>query len=377
MMAALGISDDPSPIRATFCAHRAAVASQQGKVVFTAVFVSGKHAGAQAEILETVRMCVPSGPWFVCTVAGVGVGAQMHEDAAVAVALISDVAAHLSSQPTLDAHTEQATSAALRDLDVRAEGAVWMLFDAQRLAPQGLLAALQRQLPPTLPVFGMGCTVQGAHGWRVSSSTPSAAALLALWMRNCTAQWIQAPIGPALNTPVAVTNALGGVIATLDDRRATDVLVDVVRAPLIDDLPRLAQTVFVRLLDDAGTPGPLRPLVGVDLYAGAIAIGGDTVQPRQRLQFVLRSPQLAIEHLQHALAAFAPSVPNPSLVLVARSAGRGRALYGDERHDVEAALIANAFPDVPILTVLSAGELAPFNGQPTIDLLTTTVIALS
>lgn len=377
MIAGVGLSRHAEPIRAMIEAARiagAAVPADQRELAI--VLATGAPARGPAELMAAAAELTGADQIFGASAAGVGVGGQETEEDGVAVALLGGVRSHVAAAVELGFDSDAAASAALRDLDLEPSGTVLTWFDAMTVAPSGMIDALRRQVPAELPLFGVGAVDRGGAPWLSLGEVPVRDAFAALWLRGATARWAQAPMGRALTGPLTVTRGMGGVIGALDGRRAYEVLVEAVKAPMMADLDRLGRTVLVSLSSDDGVE-LIRPLLGVDPYAGALAIGGAPVQPGQAIRFVLRSPEQARENLQAAIRELQEQLDQPpALLLVARAAGRGQELYGADLQGIEAAMVAAAFPDTPILTALSACELAPSPAGHAMHLYTTLLVAL-
>lgn len=377
MKVGVGFSTQAAPIRAVFEAVRAAAATVPPEACDVAlVFAAGAAAAAPEELAAAAAELTGASLVIGASAAGVGVDGREVEGDAVAVALLGGARAHAALSPRLGFASDVATSDALRDLDLEPRGAALLLFDATTVSPTGLLDAMRRQVPADLPTFGLGAVDLGGSPWVTVGEQPTADALAALWLPDVQARWAIAPIGQPLTPPLVITGGMGGVISTLDDRRAYDRLVETVKAPMMENLDHLGKTILI------GLPGPdgaeqVRPLLGVDPYSGAIAIGGDTIQAGQAIRFILRSPDSARENLRDALRRLQADLDQPpALLLAIRGAGRGRALYGDDLQEIEPAMIAAAFPGVPVLTVMSACELAPTPEGHAMNLFTTLLVAL-
>ena len=375
MHASVGVSTSASAIRAAIEAARAA-RSRTATPEVALVFAAGGPAQLPAEVLSAVAEV--TGAATVVGASGVGVlsaDGEVEGDA-VGVALLWDVGARAALGEGLSRDSDQAAARALHGLDLAEQGALLLLFDAMRVMPS-LTAALRRQVPLAVPVLGFGAVDAAGTPWvAASAEAPVADAVVALWLRSARATWAVASVGQPVTPLLRVTGAKGGVIDTLEDRPALDVLREAVRGPLMADLERLGRAIFVGLTGPGGVE-IVRPLLGIDPYVGALAIGGAPVREGQHLRFLLRSPEQARENLQAALAQLQADLPAPPrLLLVARAAGRGAELYG-ELAGIEAALIAGAFPGVPLLGLLGACELAPAAEGHALHFFTTTIIALA
>lgn len=379
VQAAVGVSSASDPLQAAREAVQSALSStslERPEVVV--VFASGSPGRAAGALLAAVA-AQTGGAARVVGASGAGVlwaEGELEGDA-VGVALLWGVAARVAVAGGLAQDSDGACAQVLRDLDLTENGALFLLFDAMRVMPS-VTAALRRQVPLSVPVVGAGVVSrEGGAPWVAGTAeAPQADAVAGLWLSAVSAQWVSAPVGLPISGPLSVTQAQGGVIDRLEGRSALEVLREAVPGPLMTDLARLGQSVFVGLSGPGGVE-VLRPLLGVDPYVGALAIGGAPARPGMTIRFLLRSPDAARQNLQAALEALRSKLPSdPAFLLVARAAGRGEALYG-ALAGIEAALIAGAFPGVPMLGVMGGCELTPAAEGFALHLYTTTIMALS
>ena len=161
------------------------------------------------------------------------------------------------------------------------------------------------------------------------------------------------PIGP----PHEITQALGKVLETLDDRPAVEVLYEEAGIALGDD-PRLGLTsVYVALLVDGSDVGDylVRHLVGIDTPKGLIAITDDVSETR-KLMFVRRDADNAEKDLHRMLDDLEGrvSVP-PKAGLYFSCVARGPQLFAESAHEMKA--IQERFGDIPIVGFFGSGEV--------------------
>ncbi|MEL6342585.1 MAG: FIST N-terminal domain-containing protein [Myxococcota bacterium] len=378
MIAAVGLSQHTQPIRAAIEAARQAAAlipAPQRRMAI--VFAAGAHASHPDEVIAAISEVTGLAGIFGGSGAGVLAASGEVEGDAVVVAIIGGRATiRMRLAAGLSQDSDATTSQAVRDLDVESDGIVLMAFDAMAFLPGALTAALRRQIPAGVPALGFGALERSGRPWVVAGDAPQSDAMAAMWMKDVRAHWVNAAVGAPLTPAMTVTRARGGVIEAIDEQRAYDVLVRAVKSPMMADLDQLGRLIFV------GLPGPdetevLRPLLGVDPYSGALAIGGAPVAAGQAIRFLLRSPQKARENLQQALQTLKEQLDQePSLLIFLKGAGRGTELYG-EMGGIETALVAAAFPDTPLIGVFSSCELAPSDVAPAVHLFSATLIALS
>jgi len=243
-------------------------------------------------------------------------------------------------------------------------GAVVVFADGSSGAPEGALKRLAATLPEGTPIVGT-IAVAGTAGAplprfvdQATSMSRPAGLLLARAGEVIVgvAEGCQ-PVGPSHE----VTTARGNVIERLDGRPAFEVFAARAR-PLLDDLPRAAQTVFLAIDDPRGREGwVLRGVIGFDPKGGLLAVSGP-VAVGNRLRFALREGATARAGLHAMLDEVKTRLGGrrPRLALWFASAGRGRALFGVPDHD--AAFLGASLGDVPVVGLLGGSEIAPASG---------------
>ena len=358
MIACSGLSDADAPARAAIEAARAAAAGVAADQRALAIVFAAGTAAAEPALVSAAVAEVTGAPALIgCAGVGVLTEAGLLEDRGVAVLLVGSTPVRCARGVGLQASPGLATSAALRDLDIEDRGAVLALFDAMA-APGPMLAAIERQRPLRTPILGGGAVDAGGHPWVIAApgELPMADSLAAAWLPEAACRWGLAPAGLPLTAPLRIERAWGGVVLELEGQRAFAVLAGAVKGPLMADIERLGRSVFVGIERPDGPP-LIRPLLGIDPYAGAIAVGGAPLQVGQRISFLLRDADQARQALHRVLLDL-QGAPAPAFGLLIKSAGRGRELYGD-LSGVETAMFSAAFPDTPFAGFLSACELAP------------------
>jgi small ligand-binding sensory domain FIST len=161
------------------------------------------------------------------------------------------------------------------------------------------------------------------------------------------------PVGPVHT----VTRADGLVVAAIDGRPAFTVFAERAR-PILDDLGRAAQTLFLAVEDEAVIRGVLK----FDPDRGLIATSNPIAQGA-RFRFAVRDGWAARADLRRTAADVAQKLDGrpPRAGFYFQSAGRGRALFGVEDHDVS--YLRSALGDFPLIGLGGGGELGPAAGQ--------------
>ena len=356
MIAASGLSTQSTPVRAVLEALRQTTPTVPSPDLVL-VFASGAPAAEPDLIAATNRELTESACVVGCSGIGVLTEAGEVEGDGVAVLAISGISVRAAQRTGL--RDPQTLSLALADLELEDRGAVIALFDAMTLSPELTTAAIQRQLPLSVPIFGGGVIDLGGKPWVLSGThadAPVADAVAAAWLPEVHCHWGLSHACLPLTPALPITEAEGGVIVTLGGRRAIDVLREAVRAPMMSNFAAMARSIFVGI-SDPGTPHLIRPLIGIDPHGGALAIGGPPAREGQTLTVLMRDAGRAREDLQAMLSTL-PDGPGPTFGLFIKGAGRGKELYG-ELAGIETALVSAAFPEMPFAGFLSACELVP------------------
>ena len=356
MIAGSGLSTQATPVRAGIEAARQATASLPG-CDLAVIFASGAPAEEPAMLIAAVQEITGAGAMLGCSGVGVLTDAGEVEGDGVAVLAVDGI--DLKTTQRVGLRSPQTVSLAMSDLDLENRGVVIALFDAMTMAAEPTTAAIQRQLPLSVPVLGGGALSLGGQPWVLSGAPDTLAmpdAFAAAWMPDVQCQWGLCHACLPLTAPLTITGAQGGVILTIGGRRAIDVLREAVKAPMMADLEGMAMSIFLGISEPGG-PRLIRPLLGIDPHGGAIAVGGLPARTGQQLTVLVRDAVRAREDLSAMLDGLTHRAP-PSFGLFIKGAGRGRELYG-ELAGIEAALVARAYPGIPFAGFLSGCELAP------------------
>lgn len=165
------------------------------------------------------------------------------------------------------------------------------------------------------------------------------------------------PIGPART----ITAGGGSIVETLDDRPALQAFRDDVGELLARDLRRAARYIHPAFpVPGSDTADYLvRNLAGLDPRDGAIGVTGE-VTTGQRLMFVRRDPNSALDDLRRMLADVMGRLPSaPVGAHYVSCIARGTAMFGDPGDEVTA--LRSVLGDVPLAGFHAAGEFC--NGR--------------
>jgi small ligand-binding sensory domain FIST len=236
-------------------------------------------------------------------------------------------------------------------------GAALFFSDGSSGPPDGRLGDLQAVLPAGTPIAG-AVAVAGGPGAplprfideTIAMSRPAGLLLgrpgeVAVGL----AQGCQ-PIGPRLT----VTASRGNVVETLDGGPAFEAFAERAR-PLLHDLPRAAQTIFLAI--DEEPDWVVRGIVAFDPEKGLLAASAP-VPVGTRLRFAIRDGATARDSLRAMLEDVRHRLGRaPSLALWFGSAGRGRSLFNVPGHDV--AFLRDALGPLPLVGLIGGSEIAP------------------
>ncbi len=243
------------------------------------------------------------------------------------------------------------------------EPRAWIRGLREALAPATIVGAGAMAAAGTPPLLWCGPEIarRGVAGLLLRAGAPP---------RTAVTQSCQ-PVTELL----AVTRSEGHWVLELEGRPALDVYRDVARGPLAADLRRAAGFLLVALPREPGAalrPGGylVRHVAGFDESRRAFALP----EPARRgmpLALALRDAESARQDLKQVLAAAAS--PPPAFGLYFDCCARGAALFGVP--DLEAAYLASALGEAPLLGLFGSFELGPIGGA--LELLTYTgVLAL-
>lgn len=160
-----------------------------------------------------------------------------------------------------------------------------------------------------------------------------------------------------------VTAASQNLIQELDGRPALEQLMSDLPGSLRDQLGRLGGSLFASFGVDDNEASVLRSITGVDPRTGSVAVS-DQARVGSEVAFSLRDQSAARGDLEEALATLETALAGqrPSLFVLFASSVRDATLLGAPLWDVTRVL-SRFGPDVPVVGVTGAGELARLGGS--------------
>lgn len=176
------------------------------------------------------------------------------------------------------------------------------------------------------------------------------------------------PIGK----PWTITGVDRNLITSISNRRAVDVMRDVIDSYPVDQRARVQDNLTLGFpmdeYQDEFYRGDfvIRGLIGIDEELGALAIGS-IPRPGQSVQFHLLDPASSSLDLQQVLIDARALVGDDEVVagLMCTCRGRGAAVYGRADHDASA--VQGVFRNLPLVGMFSFGEIGPVRGVPALN----------
>lgn len=206
----------------------------------------------------------------------------------------------------------------------------------------GGLTASQGELPQ---VAEGGVASGGVSGVLLSSEQMVVSGL----SQGCT------PIGPPHR--IAEVDGARGIVKTLDDRPAVEVLREEVGELLARDLRRIGGYIFAGLPIAGSDTGDylVRNIVGLDLERGWVQVGAP-LATGDRLLFCRRDHQTARADLKRMLEDLRERAGGaPRGALYFSCVARGRHLFGPQSEELR--LIRETFGDMPLTGFFANGEI--------------------
>ncbi|MCW9034350.1 MAG: FIST C-terminal domain-containing protein [Rhodospirillales bacterium] len=163
-----------------------------------------------------------------------------------------------------------------------------------------------------------------------------------------------APISPTH----VVSDSIDNIIVGLDGRRALDVLKDDIGPELASDLSKIEGIVMMAILVEGSDTGDylVRELTAIDPVRGWLAVGED-LKPGDRILFVRRDPETALDDLEKTLRKMAARLDGePKGGIYISCVGRGVSMFGAEGRELQ--VIKEVFGNIPLAGFHSAGEIS-------------------
>lgn len=328
---------------------------------FALVLLSGELAGRAEAVADELASAGLGIPMLVATGAGVFTERGELEGPSAGVGLVFShgEATALVGQPEDVTDAVQQLTALLRSgpsrrtaiVFARARGA-----DSRSFEP---LATLDRMM-----VVGAGCPGDASvyaidQDGRVESGPAGALVTRGL----APAQVRSSPACRLLMPPAIVTESRGPLVLRLAGEPALQVLRNV--AANLEGQPLLLTALAPPEdgEDALGSALLVRGIQGVDPSREGVMLS-EEVEPGQRLAFAVRDAESARKDLEGTVRELSRELAGaaPLAGLYFDCAGRGTQLYGTSGVDLR--LLRARFPELPLIGMRSAFELAPHRGRP-------------
>lgn len=315
-------------------------------------FVTAGHAGALEDLAATVEAVLAPTLLLGCTSEAVlGNSTEVESGSGVALwaGMVGPVAPLRLSDPG------EALAAARRAPFERS--GVVVLADPYTFGVEEWLDGIARN-DPGIPVAGGLSTGRLLLGGDVVSG----GAVGALIGPGTEFEAVVSQGCSSIGRPLTVTRSEGNIVYELGGRPALSRLVEIAEDQMPAGQVRLInQGLHLGIAVDEGgdepVPGSLlmRPVLGADRASGAIAVAAQ-VAVGSTVQFSVRDAEAADADLHSVLAGLSADG-----ALLFSCNGRGRAMFSEPNHDVEAVGAELGHP--PLAGFFAAGEVGPAGGR--------------
>ena len=373
--AGVGLSTADDPLRAVDDAVARARATLGGdeRTDFAIVFFTGEHHERSSLVLARVA-AVAGTPYVTgCTAAGViGEGLEAETGPALAVLLVESD--RLRATPFLfdaeDLGFTTGTRLGERLIESRGTDDLVLVWpDPFHVRPDRLLRGLSKTLDGVAVAGGASSSrLPDDATYQFRGEDYRGRSVSGLRLGGEFAYRIAVTQGcRPLGAPLRVTGAHENVILEVQGRPALDVLRELAPVGSLDDPTRAMDYLFVGIVpapavrDPRGGEYLIRNIVAIDPDTGVVGIGA-SVDEGQRIVFAVREGRAAREdvvRMAQDLKREAATV-DYRFGLYFNCLARGRSLYGED--GVDARLIRQTFPDVPLIGFFCNAELAPSRG---------------
>ncbi|MCP3977712.1 MAG: hypothetical protein GY716_00080 [bacterium] len=373
--AAVAISTQENTKAAAVEAAQQVSAALSGSADWCVAFATSEHEAAAPAMIETLSQALGT-PYVVgCSASGVLAGGREHE-AGPALGVLAVASDQLRATPFLfrdegDRGMTAGVRLGQRLLSSRDSNDLLVVWpDPFHVRPDRLLQGLDAVLGGIPVLGGASSAAPGlARTFQFCGSESGGAGVSGVRFGGDFRYVVGVTQGcRPLGEPLRVTRAHDNMILELDGRPPLEALRE--RAPqgLMDDLESAFNWLFVGLLPDPDVPriDPgqylVRNIVASDPDTGVLAIP-DNLEEGQYIVFVHRDAQSAREDLLRVVEQVSPRRTGLDyrFGLYFNCLARGRSLYHER--DVDASLLAEALPDVPLLGLFCNAELGPLKGQ--------------
>ena len=340
------------------------------------VFASGNHLGMAKWLLSEVHERLEPRALLGCGAGGTVAGGRELEDTPGIVVWAASLPAaeletmHLTAERDAEGFRLLGLPESLTgtsDEAAAGEESLIALCDPFSFPPEELLAQVERSRPQ-VPVLGGLASASFAGGTillrdgDVHTDGAVAVRMRGLEMVPCVSQGA-GPVGPEMT----ITSAEANVIGQLAGKPAMERLGEVIAALPEDERSLASSGVLIGLVIDENRPEYergdflVRPIIGADREAGAIAIG-EQVRVGQTVRLHVRDAASADEDLRAALRAQVQALGagGAAGALLFTCNGRGSHMFEVPDHDAGA--IEDAL-GAPTAGFFCAGEIGPVGGR--------------
>lgn len=365
---AVGMSEAPEAGAACAEAAASAAAQLEGECDLALCFAAAPHLGDPDATLAAIHGELEPAALIGCGAGGVvAAGREIERGPATAVWALSAPDARIA---THQLETEQADHGfAVTGLPEAAElgETVLVLADPYTFSAEVLLGELDRSRPG-MPVLG-GLASAAAGGAsvlfrdrEVLRAGAVACSLSGVPIVPCVSQGAT-PVGPEMT----ITAVQGHMIAELASQPAVERVRDAVAELEPREQALVAQGLMLGIVIDENQPEYergdflVRPVVGADPEAGALAVG-ERVRVGQTVRLHVRDGATADADLREALRAQSQALASAGVAgaLLFTCNGRGRQMFAVPDHDASA--LGDAL-GAPAAGVFCAGEIGPVGGR--------------
>lgn len=338
--------------------------SATGAPQLSVVFISAAWSDSYKDILTEVRRRTGAECLIGCSSSGVIGGATCHESAP-GITLAAMWLPGASLHPVrLDAAPSSWPWSGITPAETRG---IIMFADPYRTDAQGILIGLRKQVPAT-PIVGAQASTsrRDRHVWvflddEIHDSGAVALAIEGPYQLLVSVSQGGTPIGQ----PWTVTNTEHNRVIGISNRPALAVMheaIDEISTRGLGEGDLLVGFPMDEYQDSFGRDDFVaRGILASDTSTQSFMVG---CVPRlgQTIQFLERDVAAASKDLDNQLATLRDLDVQIVGGILCTCKGRGTHMFG--RNDHDAAAVAEALPDVPVVGLYSLGEIGPVRGVP-------------
>ncbi len=335
------------------------------------VFFTVDHIANQQDLTSTLRLVTKTDQVVGCSAAGVLTGeGEIEGEAGVAVLVLASDSMNAYPfliQPLREREPEVGGEIiqTLRDESEQNSHLVLLPDPYNGRADQVLHEVGENY--GFVPVVGAGSSEDGSQGktFQLCGERITTNALSGLLLTGSFDSSIGVSQGcQPVSKPMVITKAQGNIIFEIDHRPAFEVFTQTIKGPLLEDLRRALNFVFIGLPVDTQknsvAPGSylVRNIIGLDSEKRILAVG-ENVFEGENMIFTLREPQRAREDLEQMLQRQVESLAGtkPQLGLYFNCCARGTSLYGYS--GIDTAYIQKSLGEFPLIGFFGSFELGP------------------